>query len=99
VVTELMRFLPQGEIDGLLTRLAGTTFKTPAQGAATSVWCAASTPLEGMGGVYCEDVDIAVPVGAEATTLTGVRPWAIDPAAAERLWTLSEGWTGLRFNP
>jgi NAD(P)-dependent dehydrogenase (short-subunit alcohol dehydrogenase family) len=99
VVTELMRFLPQGEIDGILTRLAGTTFKTPAQGAATSVWCAASRQLEGMGGVYCEDVDIAVPVGAEATTLTGVRPWAVDPAAAERLWTLSEGWTGLRFNP
>jgi len=99
VLTELMRFLPQGEIDALLTRLAGTTFKTREQGAATSVWCAASTQLEGMGGVYCEDVDIAVPVDAESTTLTGVRPWAIDPAAAERLWTLSEGWTGLRFNP
>jgi len=22
----------------------------------------------------------------------GVRPWAIDPASAERLWTLSERW-------
>ena len=37
-----------------------------------------------MGGVYCEDVDIAVPVDAEATTLTGVRPWAIDPAEEGR---------------
>src|SRR6267143_1162096 len=85
VVTDLMRFLPQDEIDGLFTRLAGTTFKSPAQGAATSVWCAANAQLDEMGGVYCEDVDIAVPVDAEATTLWGVRPWAIDPSAAERL--------------
>ena len=45
------------------------------------------------------DVDIAVPVGSEATTLWGVRPWAIDPSAAERLWTQSEAWTGTPFNP
>jgi NAD(P)-dependent dehydrogenase (short-subunit alcohol dehydrogenase family) len=99
VVTDLMRFLPQDEIDGLFTRLAGTNFKSPAQGAATSVWCAANAQLDEMGGVYCEDVDIAVPVDAEATTLWGVRPWAIDPSAAERLWTQSEAWTGVRFDP
>ena len=33
--------------------------KTTEQGAATSVWCATSPQLDGMGGVYCEDVDIA----------------------------------------
>ena len=65
-------------------RLAGSTYKTPAQGAATSVWCATSPRLDGMGGVYCEDVDVAVAVAAEATSLSGVRPWAIDPVAPER---------------
>jgi len=73
--------------------------KTPAQGAGTSVWCAANSQLDGMGGVYCEDLDVAVPVEAASTALWGVRPWAIDPAAAERLWTLSESWTGVVFNP
>jgi hypothetical protein len=48
-----------------------------------------------MGGVYCEDADIAAPVAAHATQLGGVRPWAMDPDAAERLWALSEGWTGV----
>ena len=33
--------------------------KTPEQGAATSVWCATSPQLEGKGGVYCMDADIA----------------------------------------
>jgi hypothetical protein len=40
-----------------------------------------------------------VPVDAGATTLWGVRPWAIDPSAAERLWAQSEAWTGVRFDP
>ncbi|ULT25086.1 hypothetical protein KUH03_40580 [Sphingobacterium sp. E70] len=30
------------------------------QGAATTVWCATSPLLEHIGGVYCEDGDIAV---------------------------------------
>lgn len=64
--------------------------KTPEQGAATSVWCAASPQLNGKGGVYCEDVDIAKSVAADSTEDFGVRPWAIDAALAERLWTLSE---------
>jgi hypothetical protein len=42
---------------------------------------------------------IAVPVPAEAIQLSGVRPWAIDPSAAERLWSLSEAWTGVPFAP
>jgi NAD(P)-dependent dehydrogenase (short-subunit alcohol dehydrogenase family) len=62
-------------------------FKTPEQGAATQVWAATSARLAGMGGVYCENVDIAV-IDDEAT-LGGVRSYAIDPSEAERLWALS----------
>lgn len=32
-----------------------------------------------------------------AKQLGGVRPWATDPDAAERLWGMSEGWTGVGF--
>jgi hypothetical protein len=47
-----------------------------------------------MGGVYCENCDIAVAVPADSKEMLGVRPRAIDPGFAERLWSLSEGLTG-----
>ena len=71
-------------------------FKTPAGGASTAVWCATSPLLAG-GGVYCEDCNIAVAVPADDKTFTGVRPWAIDPEAAKRLWSLSEKLLGETF--
>lgn len=48
--------------------------------------------LEGQGGVYCEDCDIAI---VEPELLRGVRPYAIDPARAQRLWELSAHWEGV----
>ncbi|MFG1905272.1 oxidoreductase [Kribbella sp. NPDC048928] len=73
--------------------------KTAEQGAATQVWCATSPQLDGHGGVYCEDVDIAsvhtsdVP-DADVLAVTpgafGVLPYAIDRDNARRLWKLSE---------
>jgi hypothetical protein len=69
--------------------------KTPEQGAATSVWCATSRQLEGLGGVYCENCDIAIAVPADSTEQLGVRPWATDPELADRLWRLSERLTGV----
>ncbi|MDD7794394.1 SDR family NAD(P)-dependent oxidoreductase [Clostridium sp. 'White wine YQ'] len=73
------------------------------QGAATSVWCATSPQLEGKGGVYCMNVDIANAIPASSVNgelmqvMTGVLPWAIDPKLAERLWKLSEDLTGVIF--
>jgi NAD(P)-dependent dehydrogenase (short-subunit alcohol dehydrogenase family) len=71
--------------------------KTVEQGAATTVWCAVSGQLDALGGVYCEDCNIARPVPADSPELSGVRPWAMDPALAERLWVLSEEITRLRL--
>ncbi|WP_233838438.1 oxidoreductase [Paraburkholderia sp. ZP32-5] len=65
-------------------------YKTIEQGAATTVWCATSPMLDGMGGVYCEDCDIAPAVSSDHKALNGVLPWAADPVLARRLWTLSE---------
>ncbi|NHN34527.1 SDR family NAD(P)-dependent oxidoreductase [Paenibacillus agricola] len=65
-------------------------FKSAEQGAATSIWCAVSPLLEGKGGVYCENCDIAAIVPADSKLMTGVREWAIDQTAAEMLWTVSE---------
>jgi hypothetical protein len=68
--------------------------KTPEQGAATTVWCATSRQLDGLGGVYCENCDIALAVSGDSTAPLGVRPWAIDPEFADRLWGLSARLTG-----
>ncbi len=75
-------------------------FKTAEQGAATSVWCATSPQLNGMGGVYCENSDIA-PIMSDqdqhGLIPFGVMPFAVDPEAADRLWSLSEQLLGRRF--
>lgn len=72
-------------------------FKTPEQGAATSVWAATSPQLDGRGGVYCEDCDIAAPTdpGSELARIAGVDAHAVDPDSARRLWELSAELTGV----
>jgi NAD(P)-dependent dehydrogenase (short-subunit alcohol dehydrogenase family) len=65
------------------------SFKNVEQGAATTVWCATSPLLNEIGGVYCENCDIA-PVKTEGDD--GVRPHALEPALAQRLWAWSERW-------
>ncbi|NML41049.1 SDR family NAD(P)-dependent oxidoreductase [Chitinophaga sp. G-6-1-13] len=74
------------------------TFKTPEQGAATLAWCALSPQLAGIGGVYCENCNIAERVPADVTVPYGVRPHALDPVQAATLWQLSERITGVRFS-
>lgn len=74
---------------------ADPTFKTPAQGAATQVWAATSPMLEGLGGLYCEDGDVAQRAEATGLPLVGVCAHASDAAEAERLWALSAALTGL----
>ncbi len=69
--------------------------KSVPQGAATAIWCATAPSLAGHGGVYCENCDIAVERSAEDPAVDGVRAWAADPVAADRLWDLSKAWEGL----
>jgi NAD(P)-dependent dehydrogenase (short-subunit alcohol dehydrogenase family) len=70
-------------------------FKTPEQGAATSVWAATSPQLEGMGGVYCADCDIADVVDSIQPGGGGVMAHAVDPDQAARLWEVSANLTGV----
>jgi NAD(P)-dependent dehydrogenase (short-subunit alcohol dehydrogenase family) len=70
-------------------------FKTVEQGAATTIWAAVSPQLNGKGGVYCENCDIAAMVPADSKLYNGVRPWAVDKTGAEALWVLSEKLTAI----
>ncbi|WP_327177240.1 oxidoreductase [Streptomyces sp. NBC_01335] len=75
--------------------VVGAGFKTASQGAATGLWAATSPLLDDRGGVYLEDCEIAhVSAPDDAMDAGGVRAYAVDPAAAARLWDLSVAATG-----
>jgi NAD(P)-dependent dehydrogenase (short-subunit alcohol dehydrogenase family) len=86
--------------NGQIVMANGAPFllKTVEEGAATPIWCAVSEQLNGMGGVYCQDCDIAEALPADSNSFSGVWPWAIDKEMAERLWKLSEKLTGVKFS-
>jgi NAD(P)-dependent dehydrogenase (short-subunit alcohol dehydrogenase family) len=105
IMTNLGRYLTPEDIAMFRERAEGNpeagpsiVWKTPEQGAATSVWAATSPKLAGMGGVYCEDCDIAaMSASADEVAGTGVMPHACDPAAAETLWAMSEKMVGVKW--
>jgi NAD(P)-dependent dehydrogenase (short-subunit alcohol dehydrogenase family) len=87
--TGLARHMDQELLKGLVDSGA-YTFKTTAQGAATSVLAAASPLLDLVTGRYLEDCNEAPLVSrAPEGTAGGVAPYALDPANANRLWDLS----------
>lgn len=101
ILTPLQRHIPREEWAerGWVTETGAPRpgFKTPGQGAATSVWAATSPLLDAHGGAYCQDADLAeaVPDDADDMLAGGVKSWARDPGAAARLWTLSAELTGV----
>jgi len=99
IMTPLQRYLPRDEMIAFgwidAEGKVNERFKTPEQGASTAVWCSTSPMLAEVGGVYCEDCDIATLTPSGASRYSGVDPHAVDPVAATRLWSLSEQMTGL----
>jgi NAD(P)-dependent dehydrogenase (short-subunit alcohol dehydrogenase family) len=111
--TELAReapiemFIQMGthDVNGNIKPEVAARLKTIPQGAATTVWCATSPLLSNIGGVYCENADVAeLDLGninkryEEPLSLRGVQPYSLDEANAKRLWELSEEMTRISFN-
>nr|WP_316641109.1 hypothetical protein [uncultured Roseateles sp.] len=69
--------------------------KTPEQGAATSVLLAASPLLQRVGGRYFEDCNEAPVVEQRPADFTGVAPYALNPANAQRLWDVASQLVGV----
>ncbi|AXI47691.1 oxidoreductase [Sulfitobacter sp. SK012] len=102
IFTPLQRHLPKEEMiaigwlneDGEPSELAKAGFKTPEQGASTTLWAATSPKLIGMPGVYCEDADIAAMTDPDSPTVRyiGADAHICDDDSAERLWDLSVDW-------
>jgi NAD(P)-dependent dehydrogenase (short-subunit alcohol dehydrogenase family) len=87
--TNLQRYVTDEDLARMRAQSGSTVvaWKTPEQGAATSVLVATSPLLEGIGGRYFEDCNEA---GLnEPGTRRGVAAYALDPEAAARLWQVS----------
>lgn len=101
IMTPLQRHLTQDEMTAMgwidSDGNPNDVFKSPTQGATTTLWCATSSQLAGMGGVYCEDCDIAALTDPDSpfARFLGVDPHAVDHAEAERLWAVSAERTGV----
>lgn len=85
------------ENGNLLPEVAARLKSIP-QGAATTVWCATSPLLDNIGGVYCEDNDIAqLSNNMDSAGSYGVEPYSLDETNAKKIWDLSEKMTGISF--
>lgn len=88
--TNLSRHMDPKELESL--RTSGLyKFKTPEQGAATSVLVATSPQLEGIGARYFEDCNEAAVVDPSGSNFvaSGVAPYALDARNAKHLWDVS----------
>ncbi|MFH7011515.1 SDR family NAD(P)-dependent oxidoreductase [Flavobacterium sp. FlaQc-52] len=101
---ELFKQLGTHDASGAIKPEVAAKLKTIPQGAATTIWCATSSLLDHIGGVYCEDANIAeLDLGQiehrfdEPSTIRGVQPYSLDEINAKRLWDLSEQMTGVVF--
>ena len=97
IVTELGRYMTRADMSLLRERIAASAaasvpgaplgYKSIEQGAATTVWAATASELEGNGGTYLADCAVC----------TTHASWARDAANARRLWSLSEQLVGETF--
>ena len=101
IFTPLQRHLKKEEMialgwidkDGGPSELASNFFKTTSQGASTSLWCATNPDLKDIGGVFCEDCNIArrkSDIDKSMQRYFGVADWAIDSEEAQKLWQITE---------
>jgi NAD(P)-dependent dehydrogenase (short-subunit alcohol dehydrogenase family) len=93
---ELFQQMGFCDAEGDIFPEVAASLKSVEQGAATTVWCATSPVLSDIGGVYCEDVDVAKIV-ADPSIAGGVQLYSLDGGSARRLWLLSEEMTGVAF--
>ena len=86
IMTPLQRHLPLEEMvalgwldeHGEMSDGARAMFKTPTQGCTTTLWAATSPLLEGKGGVYCEDCNIAAVSQGDPVRYRNVEPHAVN---------------------
>ncbi|GGO19196.1 oxidoreductase [Deinococcus humi] len=95
IMTGLQKFVPLEEQRAMgWQNEAGElnpVFKTTEEGASTTVWAATSPQLQGVGGLFLEDLQESTPLDPQnPDPMFGHKPYTRDSGSAARLWTLSE---------
>ncbi len=93
IMTELSRHLTQDDLTTMskLLPASGMAMKDVSAGAATTVYAAISSDLEGRGGSYLEDCRVAGPTPGDGSE--GYAAYAMDATEATRLWDWSQAET------
>lgn len=112
IQTNLGRHLTKDDMDGMLsafyeddgvTLKGGIVLKTIPAGASTTLVAAFDPALKEQNGKYLADCQLTTVKDVESepakslSSVTSVAPYAIDKAAAERLWRLTEDMVGEKF--
>ena len=91
--------------NGVVINNPSKGLKSISQGSSTTIWCATNPSLDHIGGVYCENANIAELDREQAnenmdgsTMMKGVAGYALDEASCQKLWILSEELTCLKFS-
>lgn len=97
IQTELLRHLSDETKASMAENAVLQNYlKNPEQGAATSVWAAVAKELEGQGGKYLDNCQIADAHNPKLGEYSpGYAPWAYDPEGEARLWRQSLEMLGL----
>jgi NAD(P)-dependent dehydrogenase (short-subunit alcohol dehydrogenase family) len=96
--TPLQKHLNKEWLEGMAANpQVQKTIKSTEQGAATTVWAAVAKELEGKGGKYLENCQVASPVKANPSPGDpGYASHAFDVEKEDRLWKESLGMVGLK---
>jgi NAD(P)-dependent dehydrogenase (short-subunit alcohol dehydrogenase family) len=100
IKSNLSRHLSAEATEGLLKNEdLAKVWKSPEQGAATTVWAATAKELDGLGGKYLEDCHISRPwIESEGQWADGYAPWAYDAEKEGKLWNKSLDLVGLKHD-
>lgn len=107
--TELDRHMRDGQLQALVDQINADMakegkppleWKSPQQGAATTLWAGLVADADEVGGRYCEDCQVSPIVRDESIGFAspGVRPYALDAETAKSLWAKSEEWVSETFD-
>lgn len=107
--TELDRHMGDGQLQLLVDQINADMakegkppleWKSPRQGAATTLWAGLVADADAVGGRYCEDCQVSPVVRDESIGFAspGVRPYALDGDTAKALWAKSEEWVSEIFD-
>ncbi|KAH8820656.1 short-chain dehydrogenase [Xylogone sp. PMI_703] len=93
----LSRHIPEDELKAFRADpTIAKIYKSPEQGAATTILAATGKEFEGQGGKYLENCSVAEPWDGQGRLSPGYGEHTYDTEGAKKLWTVSLGLVGLK---